>query len=195
MFTGIVEETGRLLDRNENTLVIEGRTVLEDAKIGDSIAVNGCCLTVVTLSENSWTADITEETIRRTGFDTTEVGARLNLERSARMTDRFGGHVVQGHVDAVGEIVVPAPDLRVRLAADLLPYLVVKGSIAVDGVGLTIVNVHGDGFDVALIPHTISVTNLGDRKVGDKVNIEVDIMAKYVERLLSFRTADSLPTV
>ena len=150
MFTGLVEERGRVAGRDGSRLRIAAELVVEDAKIGDSVAVNGCCLTVV----------------------------------DVRPGDRLGGHIVQGHVDAVGEVVTPAPDLYVRTDPALLRYVVEKGSIAVDGISLTVVEDRADGFTVAVIPHTAEVTTLGARRPGDRVNLEVDLMAKYAEKLL-----------
>ncbi|HEU5082892.1 MAG TPA: riboflavin synthase [Acidimicrobiales bacterium] len=190
MFTGIVEELGQVRSFHDGTLRIGAETVLEDAGIGDSIAVNGCCLTVTAMGRDDaggwWEADVSHETLRRTNLGDCEPGTVVNLERPVRAQDRLGGHIVQGHVDAVGEIVEPVPDLRVRVPRDLLRYLVVKGSVTVDGVSLTIVDVLEDGFTVAVIPHTAAVTTLGRKGPGDAVNLEVDVTVKYVERLLSW---------
>jgi riboflavin synthase len=184
MFTGIVEELGRIERFDNGRLRIAASTVLDDARLGDSIAVNGCCLTVVESGDGWWEADVSDETISRTSLARVGVGDPVNLERAVRANDRLGGHLVQGHVDAVGEIVEPVPDLRVRVPADLLTYLVEKGSVTVDGVSLTVVRPLDDGFTVAIIPHTASVTTLGSKQPGDLVNIEVDVIAKYVERML-----------
>jgi len=159
--------------------------VLEDAKIGDSIAVSGCCLTVVAFSPHSWEASVTAETLARTSLGLLQPGDPVNLERAVRAGDRLGGHVVQGHVDAIGEVLVPPPNLRVRIPVDLTRYCVEKGSIAVDGVSLTIFDVGADSFTVAVIPHTAEETTIGRRVPGDKVNIEVDVAAKQIEKLLS----------
>jgi riboflavin synthase len=184
MFTGIVEELGSVRSLEGPRLTLSARTVLDDVEMGASIAVNGCCLTVVEWGEDWWTADVSEETFRRTSLGSLSQGDPVNLERPVRLSDRLGGHLVQGHVDAVGTVVEPAPDLRVRMPSDLLRYVVEKGSITVDGVSLTVVEVTDDGFTVALIPHTAQVTTLGVRRPGDPVNLEVDVMAKYAERLL-----------
>ena len=152
--------------------------------MGASIAVNGCCLTVVAWGDDWWEADVSDETFRRTSLGALRPGDPVNLERPVRLQDRLGGHLVQGHVDAVGSVVAPVPDLRVRMPDHLLRYVVEKGSITVDGVSLTVVEVLADGFTVAVIPHTCEVTTLGVRQVGDAVNLEVDVMAKYAERLL-----------
>ncbi len=185
MLTGIIEEKGHLQSRAGDRYIFAASTVLQDARTGDSIAVSGCCLTVVQQGQSWWAADISDETRKRTNLDDLVVGAAVNLERPVRLQDRLGGHLVQGHVDAVGTITAPAPDLAVALAPDLMRYVVEKGSIAVNGVSLTVVDVAADGFTVALIPHTMDVTNLGELTVGDAVNIEVDVMAKYAEKLLS----------
>jgi riboflavin synthase len=185
MFTGIVEELGSVVSRDGSRLRIAARTVLEGAGLGDSTAVNGCCLTVVAFGDGWWEADVSDETFARTNLGSLHAGDPVNLERPVRLADRLGGHLVQGHVDAVGEIVAPAPDLCVRMPATLLRYVVEKGSITVDGVSLTVVEVLADGFTVALIPHTADVTTLGRKGAGASVNLEVDVMAKYAERLLT----------
>jgi len=184
MFTGIVEELGSVQERDGGRFTFAATTVLEDLKIGDSVAVNGCCVTVVEIGEGWWRADAVDETLRRTNLADLSAGDPVNLERPVRLADRLGGHLVQGHVDAVGEIVSPAPDLRVRAPKDLLRYVVTKGSITVDGCSLTIVDVFDDGFSVAIIPLTTEVTTMGRKGPGDRVNLEVDLVAKYVERLL-----------
>jgi riboflavin synthase len=190
MFTGIVEELGEIRSFEDGTLRIGADVVLSDARIGDSIAVNGCCLTVTATGTDDagswWEADVSHETLRRTNLGDSGPGTVVNLERPVRPMDRLGGHIVQGHVDAVGEIVEPVPDLRVRVPRDLLRYLVVKGSVTVDGVSLTVVDVLEDGFTVAVIPHTAEVTTLGRKGPGDAVNLEVDVTVKYVERLLDW---------
>lgn len=185
MFTGIVEELGSLDSFENGRLRIAASRVIDDAGIGDSIAVNGCCLTVVAFGDGWWEADVSDETISRTSLSSLHPGDGINLERAVKVSDRLGGHLVQGHVDAVGEIVDPVPDLRVRVPAALTRYLVEKGSVTVDGVSLTVVDALDDTFTVAIIPHTAEVTTLGAKQPGDLVNIEVDVMAKYVERLMS----------
>jgi riboflavin synthase len=193
MFTGIVEELGTVRERDGSRLRLGATTVLADVELGASIAVNGCCLTVVawagpgTDGEGWWEADVSEETFRRTALEALAPGDPVNLERPVRLADRLGGHLVQGHVDAVGTVVDPVPDLRVRMPRELLRYVVEKGSITVDGVSLTVVDVLDDGFTVAVIPHTAAVTTLGHKGPGDPVNLEVDITAKYVERLLTWK--------
>ena len=185
MFTGIVEELGTVLARDGARLRIGAIRVLEDVELGVSIAVNGCCLTVVRHGDDFWEADVTDESYARTNLGDLHDGDPVNLERPVRLADRLGGHLVQGHVDAVGEIVAPAPDLHVRMPAELMRYVVEKGSVTVDGVSLTVVAALDDGFTVAVIPHTADVTTLGRKNPGDRVNLEVDVMAKYVERLLA----------
>lgn len=184
MFTGIVEELGTVVSRQESRLRIGAKAVLGDAVLGASIAVNGVCLTVVALGEDWWEADVVEETYARSVLGDLEPGSPVNLERPVQVNDRLGGHIVQGHVDAVGEILRAAPDLRVRIPIDLLAYVVEKGSITVDGVSLTVAELYDDGFGVAVIPRTAQVTTLGHKGVGDRVDIEVDVVAKYVESLL-----------
>ncbi len=184
MFTGIVEELGSVVSLDGPRLRIDASTVLDDVTMGASIAVNGVCLTVVAWGDGWWEADISDETFERSSLGSLATGDRVNLERPVRLEDRLGGHLVQGHVDAVGTVVDPAPDLRVSMPSNLLRYVVEKGSITVDGVSLTVVDVVDGIFSVALIPHTTEVTTLGRRQPGDPVNIEVDVMAKYAERLL-----------
>src|SRR5438270_1194813 len=188
MFTGIVEELGTVISRQGPKLRIGAALVLEDAKQGDSIAVNGCCLTVVDQGHDFWEADVTQESYDRTNLGDLQPGDRVNLERPVRLQDRLGGHLVQGHVDAVGEIVDAVPDLRVRMPAGLSRYIVEKGSVTVDGISLTVVEALDDGFTVAVIPHTAEVTTLGGKGPGDRVNLEVDMVAKYIERLLTSRS-------
>jgi riboflavin synthase len=184
MFTGIVEELGRLDAREGQRFTFTAEVVTEDAEIGGSIAVNGCCLTVVEAGPGWWRADVVDETLSRTTLGDLAPGDPVNLERPVRLVDRLGGHLVQGHVDGVGEVVAPAPDLVVRPPVQLLRYMVEKGSIAVDGCSLTITGASEESFAVAVIPHTSEVTTLGGKRAGDRVNLEVDLMAKYAEKLL-----------
>lgn len=196
MFTGIVEERGTVASieqlRNAARVAIRGTVVLSDVKAGDSIAVNGVCLTVVDLGPDFFTADVMEETLKRSSLDAVSAGSEVNLERAARLDSRLGGHLVQGHVDGTGQVLAVEPDdhwtaMRISLPADLGRYVVEKGSITVDGVSLTVVSVDDEGFSVSLIPTTLAETTLGSRQVGDRVNLEVDAIAKYVERLMQGR--------
>jgi riboflavin synthase len=194
MFTGIVEELGRVrrVEPREGgaRIEIEATKVLDDAEIGASIAVNGCCLTVVARGDDWWAADAVVETLDRTNLGALDAGDPVNLERPVRLTDRLGGHIVQGHVDAVARVAARDDQadgsVLMRFAAppDVLRYVVHKGSITVDGISLTIAALHDDGFSIAVIPHTLEVTTLGTKAVGATVNVEVDVLAKYVERLL-----------
>lgn len=197
MFTGIVEELGTvealdLLEGDAARLTIRGPKVTEDAGHGDSIAVNGCCLTVVDTGGGTFTADVMRETLQRTSLGQAAKGSQVNLERAVAAHERLGGHIVQGHVDGVGTIASRTPsahweDVRVAAAPEILKYVAEKGSIAIDGVSLTVTDVDDatGTFGVSLIPTTLELTVLGHNKVGDKVNLEVDVIAKYVERLLA----------
>jgi riboflavin synthase len=196
MFTGIVEELGEVvaLDRAPDSarLTVRGPRVASDARHGQSIAVNGCCLTVVTQAGGEFTADVMAETLDRTSLGDLEPGSPVNLERSVTPLDRLDGHLVQGHVDGVGAIVSRAPAARwdvvtISAPAPLLRYVVLKGSIAVDGISLTVSGLSDADktFAVSLIPTTLELTTLGRKIPGDRVNLEVDVVAKYVERLLT----------
>jgi riboflavin synthase len=194
MFTGIVEELGSVRAvtpiAGGARLEVNAKTVLEDAQLGASIAVNGVCLTVVDFADDMWAADAVIETLQRSNLGDLAPGDPVNLERPLRLADRLGGHLVQGHVDGTGTLSTrtPQPDashmIRFQAPADVLRYVVHKGSITVDGISLTVAAVHGDGFSVAVIPHTLAVTTMGTRREGERVNLEVDMVAKYVERLL-----------
>lgn len=183
MFTGIVEELGTLRGRTGGRLRFGAAVVLEDVHLGDSIAVNGCCLTVVASGDDWWEADVVDETFARTSLGGLSAGDPVNLERPVAVGGRLGGHIVQGHVDGVARVELPAPGLAVTVPTDLARYIVEKGSITVDGVSLTVAGVNGATVTIAVIPHTSAVTTLGVRRPGDHVNIEVDIVAKYLERL------------
>jgi riboflavin synthase len=198
MFTGIVEELGTVAGVEDQgdaiRLTVHSPHVLADAGLGDSIAVNGCCLTVAQRDGETWTADVMQETLDKTSLAGVQPGDRVNLERAVTPHTRLGGHIVQGHVDGVGtilgrtpsehwevvEVSLPAPDERGSLSR----YLVDKGSITVDGVSLTVVEAGEDRFTVSLIPETLARTTLGSRQPGDRVNLEVDVLAKHVEKLL-----------
>ncbi len=189
MFTGIVEELGKVGSRNGSRLRINSTTVLEGSDLGASIAVNGCCLTVVATDGSSyWAADVSEETYSRTNLGSLQAGDVVNLERPMALGERLGGHMVLGHVDAVGHVVSPAPDLVIRIPRDLMHLIVEKGSVTVDGISLTAFDLTADTFRVAVIPHTTAVTTLGVRKPGDAVNIEMDVLAKHVQRLVEPHT-------
>lgn len=196
MFTGIVEEMGTLSAREETAaapggarLGFSAAVVTAGTAVGDSISVNGCCLTVVDQGPGWWAAEAVAETLSRTNLADVGLGDPVNLERAMALGGRLGGHIVQGHVDGVGEVTREAPDLQIRAPESVRHYLVEKGSVTVDGVSLTVVEVTADGFTVAVIPHTMAVTTLGRRRPGDRVNLEVDVMAKYAERLLAAGTA------
>ena len=195
MFTGIIEETGTLgsIRKGQNSAVlrINARTVLEGVKTGDSIAVNGVCLTVTAFDASGFTADVMHETLDRSSLGSLSPGSRVNLERAMPADGRFGGHIVAGHIDGTGTIREIRRDdnaiwYTIHAEPAVLRYIVEKGSIAIDGISLTVARVHSDTFAVSVIPHTASVTNLSDRKKGDTVNLENDIIGKYVERLLTF---------
>ena len=189
MFTGIVEELGKVGSRNGSRLRINSTTVLEGSDLGASIAVNGCCLTVVATDGSSyWDADVSDETYSRTNLGSLQAGDVVNLERPMALGERLGGHMVLGHVDAVGHVVSPAPDLVIRIPRDLMHLIVEKGSVTVDGISLTAFDLTSDTFRVAVIPHTTAVTTLGVRKPGDAVNIEMDVLAKHVQRLVEPHT-------
>jgi len=189
VFTGIVEELGKVGSRDGSRLRINSTTVLEGSDLGASIAVNGCCLTVVATDGSSyWDADVSEETYSRTNLGSLQTGDVVNLERPMALGERLGGHMVLGHVDAVGHVVSPAPDLVIRIPRDLMHLIVEKGSVTVDGISLTAFDLSADTFRVAVIPHTTAVTTLGVRKVDDAVNIEMDVLAKHVQRLVEPHT-------
>ena len=213
MFTGIVEELGRVvrLETVEDCarLTVEAPTVTQDASLGDSISVNGCCLTVTAVHGSTFTADLMAETLTRTPLGSQAPGDPVNLERALRATDRLGGHIVQGHVDATAEVLDRSHGehwdlLRVGLPWEIARYVAVKGSVALDGVSLTVVDVEdaqhdapdasptpgaGASLSVGLIPETLRRTTLGTRRPGERVNLEVDVLAKYAERLLGARTS------
>jgi riboflavin synthase len=195
MFTGIVEERGVVREVGPTRLVVECRTVTEDSELGASVAVNGVCLTVVDRSDEHLAFDLSEETKNRTSLLRLADGHPVNLERPLTLASRLGGHLVQGHVDGVGEVTgIERSDdggawLTVRAPEEVGAYLVHKGSVCVDGISLTVAARDGDTFSVALIPHTMDVTTLGSARVGDPVNLEADVIAKYVEALLGRRGA------
>jgi len=195
VFTGIIEELGRVraIDHREGgaRLEIAATAVLTDVRAGDSISVNGCCLTVVDSGDGWWAGDVVIETLERTALGSLEAGEPVNLERPLRLSDHLGGHLVQGHVDAVGHVAAKSPladgSTRFTFSAppDVLRYVVEKGSVAIDGISLTVASLGDGAFDVAVIPHTLAVTTLGHKDEGVAVNLEADLIAKYVERLLA----------
>lgn len=196
MFTGIVEELGKVKNieilPDALRITIEGPLVVSDVNRGDSISVSGACLTAVEHDATSFTADVMQETLRKTSLDGVKVGDPVNLERAMTAATRFGGHMVLGHVDAVGEIISRSPSenwelVRVQIPTELMKYVVLKGSITIDGISLTVNEVGENWIGLSLIPETLSVTTLGTKQVGAKVNIEVDVMAKHIERLLESR--------
>lgn len=193
MFTGIVEELGTIEaiepQGDAIRLSVRADVVLEDVHLGDSIAVNGCCLTVVTTQDGVWTADVMQESLDKTSLGDLAVGDSVNLERAVTADKRLGGHIVQGHVDATGEILARTPSehwevVEVSLPSALAPYLVDKGSITVDGVSLTVVEAREHSFTVSLIPETLARTTLGTRQPGERVNLETDVIAKHVAKLV-----------
>jgi len=203
MFTGLIAELGtveRLAEGSTSCqLTVRAQKILPGVKIGDSIAVNGVCLTVVHLQGNRFTADVMPETVRRTTLRQLQPGDRVNLEKALRPTDGLDGHIVQGHVEGVGTIREIAPEgnalvYHIETPKELLRYIVEKGSVAIDGISLTVTETDDTGFSVSLIPHTAKMTTLGYKSVGDSVNLETDILARYVEKMLGLqKTADGLP--
>ena len=194
MFTGIVEEVGVLksIRRGASSAVLEiaALTVLEDIHLGDSIAVNGVCLTATSFTGSSFTADVMHETLDRSSLAALRPGSRVNLERAMAANGRFGGHIVAGHVDGVGTVLETKQDdnavwYTIAAGPEVLRYVVEKGSITIDGISLTVARVGPESFAISAIPHTVAVTVLKDRKAGDKVNLETDIIGKYVEKLLT----------
>lgn len=190
MFTGIIEEIGKISSITKSTITIKSKTVLEDAKLGDSIAVNGVCLTIVDLKKDEFTANVSEETFKITNFSELKSGDFVNLERALSLSSRLGGHIVTGHIDTVGEIVSIINknefyDLSVKFDKNFENYVVKKGSITINGISLTIADINNNSVSVAIIPHTFNNTILNTLKSKDSVNIEFDILAKYVEKNLS----------
>ena len=194
MFTGIVEEVGTVRSAGSGRLAVSASKVVADLKVGDSVCVNGACLTATSRDDTGFAVDVVPETLRRTNLGSLTAGDPVNLERSMAIGDRFGGHIVQGHIDATGEVVsieseghngADALIVSIRAPASVMRYVVEKGFVAVDGTSLTVVNCGAQSFTVTIIPHTRDNTVFGSRKVGDLVNLEADIIAKYVERVSS----------
>jgi len=196
VFTGIVEELGTLLGIRHGAdsarLIIGAEKVLEDVQVGDSIAVNGVCLTVVQFNSREFTADVMPETLAKTNLGALKPGDRVNLERALQLGDRLGGHLVSGHIDGVGIITrIQRRDIAslvtIRAPEEVMRYIIKKGSVAIDGVSLTVVDFQPESFEVSLIPHTAHATTLGHKKVGDAVNLEADVIGKYIEKLIVSR--------
>lgn len=190
MFTGIVEEIGKIQKITSNRILVECNKVLESTKIGDSIALNGVCLTVINLNTNSFEADVSQETMNITALKNLKCGDYINLERAMPADGRFGGHIVSGHIDGIGRILTSNKmgefyDVQIELPQTLSKYAVKKGSISINGISLTIAQIHNNIINLAIIPHTFENTNLKYLKLTDYVNIEVDITAKYIEKFLS----------
>jgi len=200
MFTGIVEATGYIESMvrtggDYRVSIQSGNLDLTDVQLGDSIATNGVCLTVVELNSNGYVADVSNETINNTGFAHYQSGQTVNLEKAMLPTTRFGGHIVSGHVDALGQIAAivdngRAKDIWVNAPADLMKYIVKKGSITVDGISLTVNDVETKQFKLTIVPHTAQQTTLSQAQVGTKVNLEIDVVARYVEKLISKQSGD-----
>lgn len=199
MFTGIIEEIGTIKSINSNgissQLCISANTILEDTKIGDSIAVNGVCLTVTSIKSNLFTADVMAETLRRSNLGSLIPQSKVNLERAMPANGRFGGHIVSGHIDGTGTIAETKPEgnavwIKINCSSNLLKYIIHKGSITIDGISLTVAKVTDSDFSVSIIPHTAANTTLLQKKSGDIVNLENDVVGKYIEKLLSFQKID-----
>lgn len=203
MFTGIIEEVGKVAGMKKQgefaVIRVNAEKVLQDVRLGDSIAVNGVCLTVTSFSADHFTADVMSETLKRTSLGELQPNGPVNLERAMAANGRFGGHIVSGHIDGTGEIVEITPAhnstwYRIRASAELMRYIIEKGSITIDGISLTVVDRDEDSFRVSIIPHTITATNLGSKKVGAKVNLENDIVGKYIERFLLTKEPREVPS-
>lgn len=199
MFTGIIEEIGTIKSINSNgissQLCISANKILEDTKIGDSIAVNGVCLTVTSIKSNLFTADVMAETLRRSNLGSLIPQSKVNLERAMPANGRFGGHIVSGHIDGTGTIAETKPEgnavwIKIKCSDNLLKYIIHKGSITIDGISLTVAKVTDSDFSVSIIPHTAANTTLLQKKSGDVVNLENDVVGKYIEKLLSFQKKD-----
>ncbi|WPL38685.1 riboflavin synthase [Malacoplasma iowae] len=193
MFTGIIEEVGKIKKITKTSsgilLTISANKVLQDCKIGDSIAVNGICLTVTKFDSNSFSVDVMNETVKKTSLSKLSQNTCLNLERAMLINSRFGGHIVSGHIDGIGTICEIKKDgiasiFKINTSKEITKYIINKGSITIDGISLTVVGVNDVSFTVSIIPHTMFVSNLGHKKVGDIVNLENDCIAKYVEKML-----------
>jgi len=193
MFTGIIEEIGvvkSIKQKNKSAVIeIAAKMIIEDLKTGDSINTNGACLTVTAFNKSSFSVDVVEETIHRTNLRDLKLGLKLNLERALKITDRLGGHIVSGHIDGTGKISRIKKEglatlITVETNPDILQYIIPKGSIAIDGISLTVVEINTNSFEVAIIPHTALITTLLNKKKGEEVNLECDIIGKYIEKLV-----------
>lgn len=200
MFTGIIEEIGKIRDiqtgASSAVLSVQASEIMRDIDIGDSIAVNGVCLTVTSVSQNGFTADVMHETLSRSSLGNLRTGSPVNLERAMPANGRFGGHIVSGHIDGVGTVSGIRRDdnavwYTIKAPSPILRYIIEKGSIAIDGISLTVARVYKDSFSVSIIPHTASLTTLSGRRAGDLVNLENDCIGKYVERLLGKESQNS----
>lgn len=194
MFTGIIEELGTFLSLTNSSIKIGCKKILDDIKIGDSISTNGICLTVTAFDNSSFSADVMPETFRKTSLENINCGDFINLERALKLNDRFGGHIVSGHIDGIGQIKSTKSEgnaiiVNVSTEKHLLKFIAPKGSVALDGMSLTVVNVNDSNFSVSLIPHTRDVTNFKSKKIGSIVNIETDVLAKYLDRLINFKSS------
>lgn len=196
MFTGIIEEIGRLKSFDGKRIEIECEKVVSEVKIGDSIAANGICLTVVEFGANYFVADVMPETFRKTSLSELKSGGKINLERALKVGDRIGGHILSGHIDGVGKIISMNSEgnaifIKISAESHLFRQIAAKGSVALDGISLTVVE-SDKNFSVSMIPHTMAVTNFKDKKIGSLVNIETDILAKYIDRLMNFKETTAL---
>ncbi len=203
MFTGIIEEVGKITQINKQgefaVVTIQASKVLQDVHLGDSIAVNGVCLTVTSFSESQFTADVMSETLKRTSLGELKPSSPVNLERAMAANGRFGGHIVSGHIDGTGEVVGIKPAhnsiwYRIQTTPKLMRYIIEKGSITIDGISLTVVDTDETSFRVSIIPHTIKETNLGSKKIGSLVNLENDIVGKYIEQFLLKKEPENPPS-
>ena len=194
MFTGSIEEVGKLKNFDGEKIEISCTKILEDIKIGDSICVNGICLTVTDFAENFFAADVMPETFRSTSLSELHASGIVNLERAMKLSDRFGGHIVSGHIDGTGKILnlrAEGNAVFINISAEkkLLRQIAAKGSVALDGISLTVVDADADNFSVSMIPHTREVTNFKIKRVGSLINIETDVLSKYIDRLINFKNA------
>jgi len=200
MFTGIIEEIGKIQSIRKGAesavISVQAKKIMQDVRLGHSIAVNGVCLTVTSFSQSSFTADVMHETLNRSSLGNLQTGSSVNLERAMSTNSRFGGHIVSGHIDGTGTVSSIRKDgnavwYTIKTAPEIMRYIIEKGSIAIDGISLTVAEVHKDGFSVSIIPHTAVITIMSGKHVGDKVNLENDCIGKYVERLMVFQESKS----